>query len=151
MTQTLPPVRRVVSGLDDEGRSCVIFDGPSEPVIWSSDQAPADNRGRADAGGGPFTFEFPVGGTRVVSHSLPPGTNTPMHTTDTLDYLVVVAGQISFITETGEAFLRPGDIVIDRGVSHAWRVEGSEPARMILIMVKAEPLGATTVFGEIKM
>lgn len=145
MTQTAQPVRRVVSGLDDHGRSCIVFDGPAERVIWGTERAPADNGGRADAGGGEFRFDFPVGGTRMVWLELDPGRELPMHATDTLDYGVVVSGRIAFVTETGQTVVGAGDVVVDRGILHGWRVVGDEPCRMVLVMVRAAPVssGAT--------
>jgi len=43
------PTRRVVTGLDEQGRSCILIDGPSKDIIWTSDRSPADNSGTADA------------------------------------------------------------------------------------------------------
>lgn len=133
--------RRVVTGLDEAGRSCILIDGPSPDVIWSTSAAPADNSGLGDAGGVPFTFDIPVGGTRLVVHEFAPGGGSIMHATDTLDYAVIVAGEIAFITETGEALLRAGDVVVDRGAYHGWRNDGDVPCRMVLVLVKALPVG----------
>lgn len=137
------PLRRVVTGLDREGRSAVIIDDAAPQTIWSTDRSPADNKGSADAGGAPFSFDIPVGGTSFFYTDLPAGgPPIAMHATDTLDYAVVVSGEISLITETGETKVRPGDVVVDRGVLHTWRNDGPEPCRMVFVFVKADPVRA---------
>jgi len=135
------PTRRVVTGLDEQGRSCILIDGPSKDIIWTSDRSPADNSGTADAGGVPFTFDIPLGGTQLGVHEFAPGAGSMMHATDTLDYAVIVAGEVTFITETGEALLRTGEVLIDRGAYHGWRNDGDVPCRMVLVLVKALPVG----------
>ncbi len=144
------PPRRVVTGLDAQGRSCFLIDGPAPGVIWTSDRSPADNGTQADAGGRPFTFAIPPGGTQIVFHDFAPRTLGQMHATDTLDYAVIVSGEVHFLTETGEVLLRAGDVLVDRGAYHAWRNDGDAPCRAILMHVKAEPVGrGATVGGEI--
>ena len=141
MTQS---VRRVVTGLDPQGQSCILFDGPSGMVVWTSDRSPADNSSNADAGDAPFTFDISEGGTLMATIAFAPdGTTGPMgmHATDTLDYAVITSGEITLITETGETLLRAGDVVVDRGILHAWRNDGPEPCRAVFIFVKADPVG----------
>ena len=57
-------VLHVITGLDANGRSCVLIDGPAKMVIWSTAETPADNTSSEDAGGG--TFRFPESGTLFV-------------------------------------------------------------------------------------
>lgn len=61
-----------------------------------------------------------VGGARWVSFSLPPGQNGHLHHTNTLDYQVVVAGEVTVGTEVDEVLLKPGDCVIIPGLEHSW-------------------------------
>lgn len=144
----MQPPRRVVAGLDGEGRSCILIDGPSEMVIWATDDIPADNGGVEDAGGRPF--DFPTSGTRFVYSDFAPGRTGTMHATDTLDYLVVISGEVSFITETGAVLLRAGDVVVDRGILHAWRNDGEVPCRIVNVLCPAHPVGAgATVRGTV--
>src|ERR1700756_3698437 len=123
------PPRRAVASLDAEQRSCVHIDGPSPTVIWSTGGLPADNSGLADAGNA--KFEFPVIGTRFSFHDFPPGTEPFMHATDTIDYVVIVAGEIEFVTETGAIRLRTGDTLVNRGIVHGWRNDGDTSCRII--------------------
>ncbi len=140
--------RRVITGLDSQQRSSVLFDEPASMVIWSTEQTPADNTSTADTGGG--AFHFPTSGTLFVFSDFPPGQGSPMHATDTIDYLVVVAGEITFITETGETLLRAGDVLVDRGSMHAWRNDGDQTCRIINVLSPAHPAGkGATVAGKV--
>lgn len=146
----LPPPRRVVTGVDAAGRSGVTFDGPARTVLWSAPALPADNDGADDAGGG--RFRFPTEGVEFVFSDFPPGGGSPMHATDTLDFLVVVSGEVVLITESGETLLRAGDVLVDRGVAHAWRNDSDEPCRIVNVLCPARPVGrGATVTGELDL
>lgn len=141
------PLRRVVTGLDAQGRSCVLFDDVAQTVIWSADEAPVDNSGTADAGG--MHASFPTTGAQFMFADLPPGMLSPMHATDTIDYTVVVSGEVMLITETGETKLRAGDVFVQRGVVHAWRNDSHEPCRMVSVLAAAKPVGkGATMSGK---
>lgn len=141
--------RRVVTGLDGEGRSTVIIDGPvPQPgpvanLIWRSKAVPADNSGTTDMGG---VFDMGMlhdGGTNFIYTVLPPGLEAGalMHATDTIDYLVVISGEVVMVLETGEVTLRAGDFIVDRGVNHGWRNDGAVPAVYVSVTIPAEPVG----------
>jgi mannose-6-phosphate isomerase-like protein (cupin superfamily) len=141
--------RRIVTGLDAEGKSCVLFDGPVPrhgPVanlVWRSDAVPADNSGRTDAAA-PYAMEMlHDGGTNFILTELPPGLGGEafMHATDTLDYLVVISGEVVLVLETGEMTLRAGDLIVDRGVIHGWRNDGAVPAVYASVTIPALPVG----------
>jgi quercetin dioxygenase-like cupin family protein len=140
----------VVAGVGADGRSCIQIDGPAQTVIWSAKDLPADNSGEADAGGG--RFRFPTQGVDFVFSDFPPGGGSPMHATDTLDLLVVVSGEVTFVTETGETLLKAGDVLVDRGVMHAWRNDGDQPCRIVNVLCPALPVaGGATVSGELDL
>jgi mannose-6-phosphate isomerase-like protein (cupin superfamily) len=63
-----------------------------------------------------------------------------MHVTDTIDYIAVIHGRITLVLEDGEQELRAGDVVVDRGVPHAWENRGVEPAVIVAVLVDAAPL-----------
>ncbi|MFM2100051.1 MAG: hypothetical protein RLZZ366_1590 [Pseudomonadota bacterium] len=137
------PPRRVVTGLGVDGRSRIIFDDACADVIWSTRSTPADNGGSEDAGGVPFTFDLPDTGTLFFYTDFAPDGITGtigMHSSDTLDYAVIVTGAVTLITESGGTLLRAGDVVVDRGVTHAWRNDGPEMCRAIFVFVKAQPI-----------
>lgn len=136
--------RRIVTGLDDQGRSAIIFDGPSEKVAWATTEAPADNSGIADQGGA-FSLVFSKGGSKFIMAEFPPNPGVlhgpGMHATDTIDYLAVIKGEVILVTETGEAVCRPGDVIVDRGIVHGWRNDGTEPALLSCVLIDASPVG----------
>ena len=137
------PPRRVVTGLDVSGRSCILFDDAAKNVIWDVTEIPADNQGTANQGGG--AFRFPNSGVQFAFNDIPPGGGAPMHATDTIDFIVVISGSITLVTETGETLLRAGDVLVDRGIVHAWRNDGTEACRLLSVMCPARPLGVSTV------
>jgi hypothetical protein len=58
-----------------------------------------------------------------------------MHRTETVDYGILLSGEIWLIVDTGEVKLNPGDIVIQRGTNHAWSNRSDRPARLIFILL----------------
>jgi mannose-6-phosphate isomerase-like protein (cupin superfamily) len=63
-----------------------------------------------------------------------------MHTTSTIDYVVVLRGEVTLLLDEGEATLKPGDLVVQRGTNHDWVVRGSEPALLGVVMLSAHPV-----------
>jgi len=141
--------RRVVTGLDEQGRSCIVFDGPvprHAPVanlVWRTASVPADNSGNDDAAV-PYAMEMlHDGGTNFIVTEFPPGMEGEafMHATDTIDYLVVVSGEITLVLETGDVALGAGDFIVDRGVIHGWRNDGDVTAVYVSVTIPAKPVG----------
>ncbi len=64
-----------------------------------------------------------------------------MHATDTLDFMVVIDGRIVLGLDDGEHDLGPGDVVVQRGNLHRWRVSGEEPCTYAVCMVRPDPSG----------
>ena len=65
-----------------------------------------------------------------------------MHKTATVDYIIVLKGEIHAIMDKGETLLKAGDILVQRGTNHSWSVRGSEPCIIAAVLVSAAPLGA---------
>ena len=64
--------------------------------------------------------------------------NPGMHTTDTIDFEYIISGEVWLELDDGvEVHLRAGDTVVQNGTRHAWRNKGSEPCRMVTILVGA--------------
>jgi quercetin dioxygenase-like cupin family protein len=61
-----------------------------------------------------------------------------MHRTETIDYGVVLAGEVVLALSDSETTLRAGDVVIQRGTDHRWENRGAEPARVAFILVDGE-------------
>lgn len=142
-------MKRVVTGIDAEGKSCILFDGevprhgPVANLIWRTASIPADNSGSQDMAL-PYDMAFlHDGGSNFILTELPPHMSGEafMHATDTTDYLVVISGEVVLVLETGEVTLRPGDLIVDRGVMHGWRNDGAVPAVYASVTVPAKPVG----------
>jgi mannose-6-phosphate isomerase-like protein (cupin superfamily) len=61
--------------------------------------------------------------------------NPGMHTTKTIDYGIVLSGEITLELDEGEVYLKKGDIVVQRGTRHAWRNVSAEPCTMIFVLI----------------
>lgn len=153
-------VRRVVTGLDDQGRSTFLSDGPAHggdawAEIWITDPALGPDA-VVDPDFGTSVLEPPPGGTAFRVFHVP--TDEDMrarmrdavgriegveadgfHTTRTLDYVMVLEGQISLELDTGEVLLGPGDCVVQRGTRHAWRNRSGKPVKMMAVMISTRP------------
>jgi quercetin dioxygenase-like cupin family protein len=74
-----------------------------------------------------------------AAHALVPGGRHPMmHRTKTIDYGILISGQITLILDEGEVTLQPADVVIQRGTAHSWENRGTMPALMAFVLVDAE-------------
>jgi mannose-6-phosphate isomerase-like protein (cupin superfamily) len=159
-------VRRVVTGHRD-GKAVLVSDEEVQPTevqattaaiqgsgeiyrLWGGDRAPTfpDDGSPPDQ---PTIFP-PVGGYRFVILTLPPaGAQAPpamepkaagMHTTDTIDFGVVLSGEIVLEVDDGtETTLHPGDTVVQNGTRHRWTNRGQDPAVLAAVLIGAHRSG----------
>ena len=134
--------------------------------LWETDSAPANNAGNHDTVVRPVNLEPPKCGTVLRIVEFPPdkvwrnnadaatafssigaghandkgNTDPMMHTTLTVDYIIVLKGEIHAILDIGEKLLKVGDILIQRGTRHSWSVRGDEPCIVAAILVSALPV-----------
>lgn len=130
-------MRRIVTLDDAEGRSRAIADGPAPAVhtdsgtgvastlIWYTDRTPA----RIDTAPLHATYREtpPPGGSVCRIVSFPPGTESENRNTSTLDFLLVLEGEITLVLDLDEVHLEAGDTVVHRGGRHAWRNRSGKP------------------------
>lgn len=139
--------RRVVTGLNAGGNSCVLIDGPlvglgpTTGLAWHTDALPADNSGDADAAARPFSIEMLQTGSNFLLAEHPPGRAPHWHAIDAVAYVVVLRGEMVLALETGEVRLQVGDFVANRGVMHDWRAAGPDPALIAVVTIPALPVG----------
>jgi quercetin dioxygenase-like cupin family protein len=145
-------IRRVVTGHDDEGRAKVIIDeqvsnvaatrpGANAAVIWSSDTLPVNNDGNADPSREKIGTFIPGGSVfRVVSFG--PGVAPRNHRTDSIDYGVVISGEIEMVLDIGSVILKAGDVLVQRGTIHNWINKGTEPCVIAFALISAKPVTA---------
>jgi quercetin dioxygenase-like cupin family protein len=155
LAQNAPLIRRVITGHDSSGNATILWDGaatnakfPSKGIattlIWCSDQMPADiaiGESIEDMGTRNLGSPPPENGSRFVVIEFAPGSPAVMHRTETLDYVIVLAGEIDMDTDTGSVKLKSGEVMVQRGTNHAWANRGTEPARVAFVMLDAKPLG----------
>jgi quercetin dioxygenase-like cupin family protein len=82
------------------------------------------------------------GGTVVRVVDMNPGSVSPTHRTVSLDYGVVLEGEVEIILDSGvKRLLKRGDILVQRGTNHAWRIPSQQNwARMLFVLQEAKPL-----------
>ena len=139
--------RRIVTGHDAEGRSVVLSDAPTGPhaidgfvfhELWSTTATPApvvpcEARDPTDR---PLVVSPAANGTLIRIVDFEPRARSPLHRTETVDYGIVLAGEVALVLDDGsETPLRPGDVVVQRGTDHAWLNATDEPARMAFVLV----------------
>ena len=143
--------RRIVTGHDRNGLAIVTSDAPAEPTevgggqarftpLWSTARSPADNNDAFDGALRPVGLTSP-GGTVLRIVDFAPGSRSPMHRTCSLDYGIVLDGEIDLELDSGEVKrLKSGDIVIQRGTNHAWVSRSEHWCRMAFVLIEAAPV-----------
>jgi mannose-6-phosphate isomerase-like protein (cupin superfamily) len=149
-----PSVRRVVTGHDENGRANILIDEvctdfkqgrPNGFVrnIWTTDTVPAHNDGSEDKGARPGVFTMIENGSVFrILHFLP-GVAQRVHRTDSIDYLIVMEGEIDMELDDGvEVHLKTGDVMVQRGTVHNWVNRGTAPCTMAVILIHAKSVEA---------
>jgi len=139
-----PHVRRIVTGHDAEGRSIIQSDSPAPTdrfaQVWTTAEFPANNQDATDGGERPVGIALP-GGSVFRIGEIAPGANSPMHRTRSIDYGIVLEGELDMELDGGETVhLGPGDVVVQRGTMHAWINNSDRPTRMAWILLDALPV-----------
>jgi uncharacterized cupin superfamily protein len=136
-----------VTGLDADGQSVIALDdnpavrsvgeGNDARVIvdvWSTQSASAPDSSAQAVGGSALG----PNGTEIRIVELPPGCRREMHRTETIDYGLVLSGELTMVMERGETVLRSGDIVVQRGTNHAWLNRSDVPTRIAFINMSGQ-------------
>jgi quercetin dioxygenase-like cupin family protein len=129
-------------------------DGASFHELWSTPAAPAPlSATEPDPADGPVSVPPPPHGTKIRINSFPPGVVSPVHRTQSVDYGIVIDGEMVLVLDDGaETTLCPGDVVIQRGTSHRWENRGGKPAQMVFVLVDAEFTAAlASSLGEVHL
>jgi len=58
-----------------------------------------------------------------------------MHRTESVDYGVVIEGELTLVLDEGEVLLRAGSVVVQRGTNHAWANRSGRPCRMLFVLL----------------
>ena len=149
-------VRRVVTGHDASGRAIVEIDevaknlvssrpGATACVVWTSEGFPVENTGKDDAGQRK-TGTTLDNGTVFRILELAPGVSPRNHRTDSIDYAVVMSGEVDMELDDTTVRLKAGDVLVQRGTIHNWVNRGTEPCVIAFVLIAAKPV---TVGGKV--
>ena len=131
--------------------------------LWVTDTTPANNDGGADAADCSIGIPPPPNGSifRIVEfgpegdaghndeqdHLAKSGAATDkdarhpgMHKTNSIDYAIIMSGEIDMLVDEDEVHVKAGDVVVQRGNNHAWANRGTEPCRIAFILIDADPI-----------
>ncbi len=139
--------RRVVTGHDETGRAVVKIDeisqnlvssrpGATASVVWTTQGFPVDNTGNEDQGQRP-TGTTLDNGTVFRVLELAPGSSPRNHRTDSIDYAVVMAGEIDMELDDTTVHLKAGDVLVQRGTIHNWVNRGTVPCVIAFVLIAA--------------
>lgn len=141
-------MNRVVTGWDEQGRPAVLFEGEPPTVmdfgpivtteLWVTGSTPPNTTGREDTSTWPWALEPPPGGAAFRIVTFAPESEKPPrsagepdflqeHATETIDFVVVLSGELTLILGDREITLYRGDSVVQRGTPHNWSNRGGEP------------------------
>jgi mannose-6-phosphate isomerase-like protein (cupin superfamily) len=110
---------------------------PSGSLFWLCKVAPGDAAASADSQRNAAKALERFGAAGAIR----PGSGRPdMHATRTLDYAVVLSGEITLVLDQGEVTLKAFDTVVQRGTNHTWENRGTEPALIAFVLLDAQPL-----------
>ena len=143
-------IRRVVTGHDANGKAVVTIDEIAKNVIsrranheslviWSTGEFPTDNSGDADGGARQVGTTDPNGTVfRLVEYG--PGVTPRNHRTESVDYAIVLSGEIDMEMDGTMVHLKTGDVLVQRGTIHNWINKGSVPCVVAFVLVAAKPV-----------
>lgn len=133
--------------------------------LWETTSAPASNEGNADAADRPMRLSPPPSGSVFRILVLPPESernfdgvqdvfaqwgeghvltrrnrHPAFHRTRSVDYAIVLEGEVWALMDIGETLMKPGDVLIQRGTNHAWSNRSDRPVRIAFVLIDAAPL-----------
>ena len=146
-------VRRVITGHDGNGKAVVTIDEVAKNVtsgrpgatacnIWTTEGFPVNNDGDADEGQRKVATTLKNGTIfRIIEFA--PGLAARNHRTDSIDYIVVISGEIEMELDDTLVRLKAGDVMVQRGTIHNWINRGTAPCVLAVILVDAKSVEAS--------
>ncbi|AKH98914.1 cupin domain-containing protein [Hoeflea sp. IMCC20628] len=147
--------RRIVTGHNEHGKAVVAKDdlleakeirpGADACLMWTTEGFPIDNDDDFDGKDRAVATSHDNGTVlRVIQYG--PGVSGRLHRTDSLDYAIVISGEIVMPLEDGESVtLKAGDVLVQRGTIHNWVNKSDAPCVIAFVLIAAKPV---TVNGE---
>jgi mannose-6-phosphate isomerase-like protein (cupin superfamily) len=169
-------VRRVVTGLDTNGKAIALFDsvlplipgksGNPAANLWITDSSPPGFSSKEDNATKPIGLSPPDNGTVIRVVEFPPlssdaeakmdsnlmmkvvGDHAParglpvkhplMHRTRTVDYAIIMSGEMDMMLDDALVHVKAGDVVIQQATNHAWINRSAEPCRVIFVLMDSK-------------
>ncbi|KAF9507439.1 hypothetical protein BS47DRAFT_310288 [Hydnum rufescens UP504] len=162
------PPRRIVTGHTPDGRSTTVFndevifevsgDVPAPMArVWVTKESPADNNRDQTID---MKYVLPdrlslvsTVGTHISIVDIPPVTPVFMHRTSSIDYIILISGELTLVLEDGSetTLTEPGSIVVQRGTLHDWKNKGTGWTRFIAVLIDASPVHVSDEQGVISV
>jgi mannose-6-phosphate isomerase-like protein (cupin superfamily) len=144
--------RRVVTGHDATGRAVVKIDeipknlvstrpSATSCVVWTTERFPVDNNDEEDQGLRECGTTID-NGTVFRILELAPGVSPRNHRTDSIDYAVVMSGEVDMVLDDTTVHLKAGDVLVQRGTIHNWVNRGTEPCVIAFVLIAAKSVTA---------
>jgi quercetin dioxygenase-like cupin family protein len=148
-------IRRVVTGHDKNNVAKALLDGVPANVkypgpgivsttLWTTSETPAEIKpGEAieDMGNREIPLPPVANGSRFAIVDFLPGCAAFMHRTETIDYVIILAGELDMDMDNSTVKVKAGDVLVQRGTNHAWVNRGSVPARIAIVLIDGQTLG----------
>lgn len=143
-------VRRIVTGHDDAGQA--VFRSIDEletseipsgdaafATVWSTNKVPVDLNDETDGGSRNVGLTLD-GGSVIRVVDMLPGGESPMHRTNSIDYGIVLSGEVQLELDGGALeTCGPGDIIVQRGTIHLWRNPSeTQSCRIVFILIESD-------------
>jgi quercetin dioxygenase-like cupin family protein len=149
------PIRRIVTGHDSKNIAKVLTDGAPANVkypapgivsttLWTTFETPAEIKvgdSIEDMGNREVSLPPAANGSRFAVVDFLPGCAAFMHRTETIDYVIVLAGELDMDMDNSTVKVKAGDVLVQRGTNHAWINRGSVPARIAIVLIDGQSLG----------
>ena len=145
-------VRRVITGHDANGKAIAQIDEVSKNVssgrpgatacnVWTTVGFPVDNDGADDASLRKVGTTLENGTIfRIIEFA--PGVAARNHRTDSIDYIVIISGEIDMELDGSSVHLKAGDVMVQRGTIHNWINNGTAPCVLAVILIDAKSVEA---------
>lgn len=144
----LPPIQRVVTGHNAQGRACFVSEDVKEPqpvptgdanflLLWTTEAVPADNNDETDGRARDVGTTL-KGGSAFRIVDMLPGGESPFHRTNSIDYGIVLEGEVELELEDGrKKTVGKHGVIIQRGTNHLWRNTTDKACRIAFILIEA--------------
>jgi naringenin degradation protein FdeH len=142
-------LRRIVTGRNAAGKSTVSSDDYLDSIPgrfdtrvarcdpWWTDALPPALDG-PDPTAAPGTVTPRPGGTIFRILEIPPGNDTTKHKTETIDYYVILQGELYMTLDQGEVLCRAGDVIVQRSTNHGWDNRSGKKALFAEVLIDAK-------------